>query len=121
MTSEIQPIGIQPTGYRLPDQARVGRVRLQVNDLGASLAFYTRVLGFRVFSQEGSVAALGPQGGPAIIELHERRGARPVPRRGRIGLYHFAILVPDRATLGRFTAHLAEVGAHAGAAGHLGS
>ena len=119
MTNEIQRIGIQPSGYRLPDQARVGPVRLQVNDLAASLAFYTRVLGFRVFSQEGSVAALGPQGGPAIIELHERRGARPVPRRGRVGLYHFAILVPDRATLGRFTAHLGEVGAYAGSADHL--
>jgi len=119
MTNEIQSIGIQPSGYRLPDQARIGRVRLQVNDLGASVAFYTRVLGFRVISQEGSAAALGSQGGPAVIELDERRGARPVPRRGRIGLYHFAVLVPDRATLGRFTAHIGEVGAYAGSADHL--
>jgi len=119
MTSELRHIGIQPAGYRLPDQARVGRVRLQVNDLATSLAFYTDVLGFRIASRNGAVASLAPQSGPVLIELHERRGARPVPRHGLVGLYHFAILVPDRATLGHFVAHLGDVGARAGAADHL--
>jgi catechol 2,3-dioxygenase len=119
MTRELQHIGVQPSGYRLSDQARVGRVRLQVSDLSVSLAFYTRVLGFRVLSQEGLVATLGPQSGAALIELHEQRGARPVPRRGLIGLYHFAILVPDRAALGRLVAHLGEIGTYAGSADHM--
>lgn len=119
MTRETQTIGIQPTGYRLPDQGRVGGVRLQVNDLDVSLAFYTSILGFRVFSQDGTVAAVGPESGPALVELHERRGSRPVPRRGLVGLYHFAILMPDRAALGRFVAHLGETGSYAGSADHL--
>jgi catechol 2,3-dioxygenase len=58
-----------------------------------------------------------PDGVP-LIELHERTGVRQ-PRRGRLGLYHFAILLPDRAALGRFVAHLAKVGAYAGSADHL--
>src|SRR5690606_740815 len=37
----------------------------------------------------------------------------------RLGLYHFAILVPDRATLGRFVAHLAATGVRFGASDHL--
>jgi catechol 2,3-dioxygenase len=119
MTSEQLQAGIQPVGYRLPDEARVGRVRLQVSDLGASLLYYTRVLGFRVMAQQGSRAALGPEGGPVLIELHERRGARAVPRRGLLGLYHFAILLPDRAALGRFVTHLGDVGVNAGSADHL--
>ena len=119
MTAELQPIGIQPSGYRLPEEAHIGRVRLQVSDLDASLAYYTHVLGFHLRSRDGLIAVLGPQNGPAVIELHERRGARPVPRRGLIGLYHFAILLPDRAALGRFVAHLAAIGAHAGSADHL--
>lgn len=119
MTNELLDIGIQPAGYRLPDDARVGRVRLQVSDLDTSVAYYTRVLGFRVASQQGRVAELGSQDGPVLVELHERRGARPVPRRGLLGLYHFAILLPDRAALGRFVAHLGEVGAYAGSADHL--
>ena len=44
---------------------------------------------------------------------------RPAGRRGRLGLYHFAILLPDRASLGRFVRHLASLGAHAGAGDHL--
>jgi catechol 2,3-dioxygenase len=51
--------------------------------------------------------------------LHERRGAAPVPRRGRLGLFHVAILLPDRASLGRFLAHLAAIGVHPGMSDHL--
>jgi catechol 2,3-dioxygenase len=112
-------IGIHPPQYRLPADAHVGCVRLQVNDLAASLDYYTRVLGFEVILQQLTLAVLGPAGGPALVELHERRGARRVPRRGLLGLYHFAILLPDRASLGRFVAHLADVGAYAGSADHL--
>lgn len=119
MTTVLPSVGIQPSGYRLPHAARVGKVRLQVSDLAASSLFYTRVLGFRVIRRAAAIAALGPQSGPAVIELHERRTARPVPRRGLIGLYHFAILLPDRASLGRFVAHLGELGAYAGSADHL--
>ena len=119
MTATARDIGIQPASYRLPDATHIGRVRLQVSDLGASLLYYTRVLGFRVLSHDDADATLGPQDGTALIELHERRGVRPVPRRGRVGLYHFAILLPDRAALGRFVEHLAETGVYAGSADHL--
>jgi catechol 2,3-dioxygenase len=54
-----------------------------------------------------------------LIELRELRGARPVPPRGRLGLYHFAILVPDRPTLGRFLAHLGSIGLRPGMSDHL--
>jgi catechol 2,3-dioxygenase len=54
-----------------------------------------------------------------LVELHERKGARPVPRRGLLGLYHYAILVPDRASLGRFLAHLGEIGVQAGMSDHF--
>ena len=40
-------------------------------------------------------------------------------RGGQLGLYHFAILLPDRAALGRFVAHLARIGERAGASDHL--
>lgn len=41
------------------------------------------------------------------VMLHEGPGARAVPHRGRLGLFHFAILLPDRPSLGRFVQHLA--------------
>jgi catechol 2,3-dioxygenase len=67
------------------------------------------------------VARLGPHGAGAatLLELHERPGARPVRPMTRLGLYHFAILLPDRAHLGRFLGHLAALGIRPGAADHL--
>ena len=112
--------GIAPPGYRLPDSAHVGRVRLQVSDVGRSIAYYEKVLGLRVVSRDGARASLAPQGDErVIVELVEHPGARPVPRRGLRGLYHFAVLLPDRAALGRFVVHLANIGERAGMSDHL--
>ena len=112
--------GIRPEGYRLPESTRLGRVRLQVADLDRSLAFYQTILGLRVIRRDADSAGLGPNGEDhEIVHLRQLRTARPVPRRGLLGLYHFAILLPDRASLGRFVAHLAEVGAYAGMSDHF--
>jgi catechol 2,3-dioxygenase len=119
MMDTIVDAGIAPGGYRLPGDISLGRVRLQVADLERSLDYYQRVVGLRVLRRSGPDAALGAQVGDAVlVELHERPGAVPVPRRGRLGLYHFAILLPDRAALGRFVTHLSEVGEQAGASDH---
>ena len=105
---------------RLPDDLTLGPVRLQVADLSRSLEYYRGVLGFRLLGRSEVGARLGAQGDDTtLVELHERGGAGPVPRRGRLGLYHFAILLPDRAALGRFAAHLTRLGARAGASDHL--
>jgi catechol 2,3-dioxygenase len=113
------PYGLQPTTYRLPDATRLGTARLQVTDLKRSLDFYTKVLGFRVLSQGESAATLGPLGDDrAILELHGG-AVKPAPRGGRQGLFHFAILLPDRASLGRFLVHLSDIGERAGASDHL--
>ena len=112
--------GLAPSGYRLPASIRIGRVTLQVADLERSLAYYRDVLGFRVAEQAPGRATLAAHGDDTpLVVLHEKRGVAPVPRRGRLGLYHFAILLPDRAALGRFVSHLAEVGERAGASDHL--
>lgn len=112
--------GIAPEGFRLPAQTRIGRVRLQVADLERSLAWYREVLGFLVLASSDRTATLGAHGDDTpLLELHEKPGARPVPRRGLLGLYHFAILLPDRAALGRFLAHLGQIGAYAGMSDHF--
>jgi catechol 2,3-dioxygenase len=114
--------GLAPQGYRLPPGARPGCVRLQVADLERSLAWYTSVLGVGILEREGARARLGAQdarGAAPLIELHEKVGVAPVPRRGRLGLFHYALLLPDRAALGRFVRHLAEIRQPAGASDHL--
>jgi catechol 2,3-dioxygenase len=111
---------VSPPGYRLPADIRLGPVLLQTGDLGRSVAYYERVVGLRTVDRGAGQAALGAQDDPTpLVRLSERPGARPVPRRGRLGLYHFAILLPDRASLGRFSGHLAALGEYAGMADHL--
>jgi catechol 2,3-dioxygenase len=112
--------GEAPKGYRLSDATRLGVVRLQVADLERSLAFYQGTLGLRVVSRDASHAVLAAHGDDnPLVELRQRPGARPAADRGQLGLYHFAILLPDRPSLGRFMRHLGQIGARAGAADHL--
>ncbi|RPJ85443.1 MAG: VOC family protein [Acidobacteria bacterium] len=118
------PYGIPPDGYRLSDETRVGAVRLQVSDLERSVEFYRAVLGLRVVNTETTagktVRALTPhEGQRPIIYLRSREGVIPPPRRGAFGLFHFAVRLPDRAALGRFVAHLSDLGAAFGAGDHL--
>jgi catechol 2,3-dioxygenase len=95
-------------------------VRLQVADLGRSLEWYERVLGLRLLEQADDRAILGPASGDrALVELRERPGAAPVRRRGHLGLFHYAILLPDRPALGRFLRHLASIDEPVGASDHL--
>ena len=114
------PYGVAPSGYRLPAETRLGPVRLQIADLNRSLEYYDKVMGFRVVEQKSDRASLAAYGDDTVlIELVERKGARAVPRRGRLGLYHYAILLPDRPSLGKFLAHLSELGVYAGMSDHL--
>lgn len=111
--------GVPPPTYRLPETAHVGAVHLQVSDLPRSLAYYEEVLGLRPHSVTESSAALGSHGEErSLVTLHTRRGVTRA-RRGAFGLYHFAILLPERAALGRFAAHLTSLDLRVGMADHL--
>lgn len=112
--------GIAPPNYRLPAATRIGCVKLQVSDLARSHAYYENVLGLRTLRRSDTCVALGaPRTDYPLVELHGRKGVRAVPRRGLLGLYHFAVLLPDRGALGRFLRHLAERGEKAGMSDHL--
>jgi catechol 2,3-dioxygenase len=112
--------GQPPRGFRLPNDTRLGPVRLRIADLARSTDFYESVLGMRVLERDDARASLGAQGDDQVlVELREQAGTRPAARRGRLGLYHFAILLPGRPALGRFAGHLGDIGVKAGAADHL--
>ncbi len=89
----------------------VGLLSLTVTDLARSLTFYTTALGFALLDQADGAATLGVDGTPLLL-LTEHPGAQPWPhdRYGYTGLYHFALLLPARADLGRWLRHWLELG-----------
>jgi catechol 2,3-dioxygenase len=82
-----------------PD-THIGKVRLRVADVDDLTAFYERVVGLSAVERDGDVARLAPEGGEPLIELVSAPGAPPAPSFST-GLFHLAILVPDRAELAR--------------------
>jgi catechol 2,3-dioxygenase len=84
----------------LPDTTHLGPVHLTVTDLARSVAFYEEVIGLRVQDAGDGEAALGD-----VLVLHEERGARRAGRHA--GLYHVALLFPERAELARAAVRIA--------------
>ncbi len=84
----------------IPPDTHVGKVRLRVADIDDLATFYERVVGLRSMQREGDLVLLGNEGGEPVIELVSAPGAPPAPGFST-GLFHLAILVPDRAELAR--------------------
>ncbi len=85
----------------LDPRVAIGHVHLKVADIDRALAFYCGVLGFALTQRMGSDAAFVSAGGYHHyigMNTWESRGGGPAPP-GFTGLYHFAILYPDRRTL----------------------
>ena len=93
-----------PVGADIPPDTRMGAVRLSVADLARSIDYYESAIGLRVHERAEERVTLGA-GGEDLLVLDELPGARPA--RGFTGLYHFALLVPERVDLARFLAHVA--------------
>jgi catechol 2,3-dioxygenase len=81
----------------------IGHVHLKVSDLARAVQFYTEVMGFELMTRMGDGAAFLSAGGyhhHLGLNTWESRGGRP-PAPGTTGLYHFAILLPNRLELAR--------------------
>jgi len=84
----------------IPPDTHIGKVRLRVADIDALTEFYERVVGLHAVERDGDLARLGPDGGESLVELVSAPGAPEAPSFST-GLFHLAILVPDRAELAR--------------------
>jgi catechol 2,3-dioxygenase len=91
---------------------RIGHVHLKVADLDRALAFYCGVLGFELIQRYGDQAAFLSAGGyhhHIGLNTWESKGGHP-PSRGTTGLYHVALLYPDRAALAGVLKRLIDAG-----------
>ena len=91
------------TEFSIHPATRMGHVSLKVASLENQITFYTQVLGFKLHWREGNKAGLGA-GGADLLRLTEEPNLKRY--RGATGLYHFAILFPNRKELARAMARL---------------
>ena len=96
--------------YIIPAKTRIGHVHLKVADLQRSLDFYCGLLGFELTTTYGSNAAFISAGGyhhHIGLNTWHSRNASPAPLNSA-GLYHVAILYPERKDLARILERLAK-------------
>jgi catechol 2,3-dioxygenase len=108
----------QLDAYSIHPKTHLGSVTLRVADLQRSIDFYTSIIGLQVVGQaENDGASLGT-GGQPILHLREVLGAARTPKHVT-GLYHAAILLPNRKALASTVYHLHQSGIQFGYADHL--
>jgi len=100
---ELEAAGA-PANVEISPRTTLGAVHLSVADLARSLGYYRDAIGLRVLDEGAGRASVGADGRELLV-LVEEPGARPSD--GYTGLYHFALLVPERRDLAGWLAHAA--------------
>lgn len=95
-------------GFHREPNTFVSQVNLKVANLERSLTFYQEVIGLQVLQQTNSAADLTADGKTVLVSIQQPDDI--VSKQGRTtGLYHFALLLPTRADLGRLLKHFLQV------------
>lgn len=87
--------------YKIPAATKIGHVHLKVADLNRALRFYVDILGFEIMQRYGDQAVFISAGGyhhHIGLNTWHSKGATPAPVNAA-GLYHIAILYPERKDL----------------------
>ena len=87
----------------IDSRTSIGHIHLKVSDLTKATTFYCDVLGFEISSKIGDSAVFLSAGGyhhHIGLNTWESKGGKAPPL-GTTGLYHFAILLPNRKELAR--------------------
>jgi catechol 2,3-dioxygenase len=101
----------------LPAATTIGTATLRVADADRSLRWYRDMMGLELIERMSDRILLGA-GGKTLLTLEVRPDAPPRDE-STTGLYHIAILVPDRPSLAGVLARIAAAGVRLGASDHL--
>ncbi|WP_439573439.1 VOC family protein [Phreatobacter sp.] len=110
--TEARIVPVESPNPPVATGTRIGHVHLKVADLDRALGFYRDVLGFQVTQRYGDQAVFLSAGGyhhHIGLNTWESRGGSPPPP-GTTGLFHVALLYPDRPALADALRRLVEAG-----------
>src|SRR5690625_5035798 len=95
----------------------VGEVTLKVQDLDRVLTFYKEIIGFQVLEETEGKVKLTADGKTSLLSLEQLDNIQAKQQR-TAGLYHFALLLPNRSDLAKVLIHLAKSDVQLGASDH---
>jgi catechol 2,3-dioxygenase len=96
----------------------VEQVSLKVENLQRALTFYQEVIGFQVLKQDGAKVYLTADGKTTLLTIEQPQAVMTKQKR-TTGLYHFALLLPQRADLASVVRHFIEKRVPIGSSDHL--
>ena len=105
-------------GFHSKPNTFIGHVKIKVENLDRSLKYYQEVIGFKVLEQTKTTAKLTTDGKTSVLSIEQPENV--VPKQGRTtGLYHFALLLPNRSDLANIVFHFIDKGIRIGSSDHL--
>lgn len=105
-------LNLDNSSHPIDPEVRIGHVHLKVADLERALKFYCGILGFNLTQLYGTQAAFVSAGGyhhHIGLNTWESLGGSPPPA-GTTGLYHTAIVYPNRRALAEALRRVLEAG-----------
>ena len=98
---ELEAAGAPASG-EIAASTTLGPVHVTVADLERSLAFYRNAVGLELLDRADGTASMGVADRELIVAVEEPGAG---PGAGYTGLYHVALLLPERSDLARWLAH----------------
>ncbi len=92
--------------YHTKNILHITELTLLIRDFKRSLEFYVDILGFTLLKKESHLAILSANQKDPLITLIEDRNALPIDF--NLGLYHFALLLPNRIELAKIIKNLSD-------------
>jgi catechol 2,3-dioxygenase len=93
-----------PALAEIDPSTKLGAVHLTITDLARSVEYYQQVIGLTLLDRGTAEASLGVDGRELLVLVEESEAWRAA---GHSGLYHFALLLPQREQLAAWLAHAA--------------
>lgn len=95
----------------------VAEVNVNVENLERSLTFYQEIIGFQILERTDRKAKLTADGKTTLLSLEQPENV--ISKQPQTtGLYHFALLLPERSDLGKVLQHFIQLNVPLGASDH---
>lgn len=103
--------------YHSKPATYIGEVRLNVTDIERSTKFYKDIIGLNILQETSKMTVFTADGKNPLVTIQQPDSVQEKEQQ-KTGLYHFALLLPNRTELGKIIKHFIRNRVRLGAADH---